>query len=72
MAIFWVLVSATDCVLYWNTDCVGLLLLTAVGWFIRAIAAVVPAVAVVGCPDTPPGLTTLQLIIATFCKQHDY
>ena len=53
--------------------CIGLLLLTAAGWFIRAIAAVVVAVAVVvGGRDTQPGLTTLQLIIATFCKQHGY
>jgi len=65
--------SATDCVVYWNTVSIGLLLLTAAGWFIRAIVAVVVAVAVVvGRRDTQPGLTTLQLIIATFCKQHGY
>jgi len=70
--IFWVLLSATDCVVYRKTDSVGLLLLTAVGWFIRAIAAVVEAVAVsAGCPDAPP-VKTLQLIITTFCKQHGY
>ena len=50
-----------------------MLLLTAAGWFIRAIAAVVVAVAVVvGGRDTQPGLTTLPLISATFCKQHGY
>jgi len=55
------------------TDCVGLLLLTAVGWFIRAIVAVVQAVAIVaGRPDTPAGPATLPLVIATFCTQHSY
>ena len=55
------------------TDWVGLLLLTAVGWFIRAIAAVAVAVAVVaGRPDTPAGPATMPLVIATFCTQHSY
>jgi len=62
-----------DCVVYWNTDSVGLSLLTAVGWFIGVIAAVAEAVAVVaGRPDTFPGLTTLPLVITTFCTQHSY
>jgi len=48
-------------------------LLTAVGWFIGVIVAVAVAVAVVvGRPDAPPGLTTLPLVITTFCKQHRY
>jgi len=62
-----------DCVVYRNIDSVHLLLLTAAGWFIRAIAAVDRDIAVVvRCLDTQPGLTTLELIIATFCKQHGY
>ena len=68
-----VFVSPMDCVVYSNIDSVHLLLLTAAGWFIRAIVAVVVTVAVVvGSRDTQPGLRTLKLIIATFCKQHGY
>jgi len=55
------------------TGTLTLLLLTAAGWFIRVIVAGAKAVAVVGgCPETLPGITTLHLIIATFCKQHGY